>query len=125
LSLTGRYDFKGFKKLSAVGLFTALGASPKLGFLTRGVGGKVVYGILGHLSNWLINNILKGLNITAEKVDVVIKKNEFDDGFELSITTADKEKAAGPLSPERAKEIDDEVRKVMRKFGRFTKSTTS
>jgi hypothetical protein len=125
MNLTGRYDFKGFQKLSGVALFALLSTNPTFGWMTRGIGGKLVFGILNLFTNFFMNKLLAGMNTLAVKLDTEIKRENFEQAFEFSIGAADTEKAIAPLTPEREKEIDDVVREAARKFLRLTKPIVS
>lgn len=122
MNLTGRYDFEGFKKLGGAGLFLLLASNPSWGWLTRGIGGKFIFGVLDFFTNLFLNKLLAGINVLAVAPDTEKKKEKFDEGFEVSIGLSDTEKKAGPLTPERINEINDLVRNPARKFLRLTKS---
>jgi len=105
MALSGKYDFKGIKKVGSAGIRAALATSPYTSWLLR-------FGFLLDLglefaTNWLANNGLGILNIGAYFVNGKLDTNALSNAIEAGII-----KAQGPLTPEQIKEIDDAVIKA-------------
>lgn len=120
MGLTGRYDFKGIKRYGAMGLRGLIAATGWGAAIFKiPVIGALFNGAIELAVNWLANNGLMVLNIGAISVDGEIDQKQFDDHMNEAF---DKIKNAdGKLTKDEVKQIDDEVIKYFRRFGRITK----
>lgn len=104
MPVTGKYDFKGIKKLGAAGIKAALSANPSFAWVTKI---PFIVTSLELLVNFLANNGLVVLNIGAIYVNGEVDQKLLDRAIEEGIKKV--EQAGGSLTPEQIKEIDDAV----------------
>lgn len=115
MGLTGKYDFKGIKRLGARGLEAALGSTGWGAALLRlPVLGTLTHGILELFVNWLANEGLLVLNLAAISVTGEWNQHEFDAALDDALKQI--ELSGGRLTPAQAKEIDDKVIAAARRF---------
>jgi len=107
MSLTGKYDFKGIQDKGARGLKLALASTPYTAWLAKAPG---IDNLLEPLVNWLANNGLVLLNVGAIVVNGKVDQNKLDEALDAGIKEV--ELPGNTITPERAKEIDDEVIKA-------------
>lgn len=104
MGLTGKYNFKGIKKMGSAGIRIALLSSPQTAWMTKI---PLLDLWIGLAVNWLANNGLILLNIGAIIVNGEVDQKLLDRALENGIKEVENQGAK--LSPERAKEIDDAV----------------
>ena len=120
MGITGRYDFKGIKKLGAKGLALALSSTPWGAWLVNTPFISTFTNLLLELIvNWLANEGLIILNIAAIQVSGEMDQKQFDDAMSEAFKII--EFPGAKLTPEQMKEIDDKVIEAFRKFAVFTK----
>jgi hypothetical protein len=110
LANSGKYDFKGIKKLGAGGLKLALSSSPYTAWLAKAPGVDL---LLEPIVNWMANNGLIILNIGAIVINGKIDQKILDDAIEDGIKKV--EQSGASLTPDQIKEIDDAVIQAARK----------
>ncbi len=111
-----KYKFEGISRSTAIGIFAALSSS-QAAFLTRGVIGMVFFYLLQRIASWLANQGLAILNIGVDALVIAQEKKDFDRDLEEALRKV--QKAKRKLTPEEQEEIDEPVRRAMRRFGRF------
>lgn len=115
MGVTGKYDFKGIKKVGARGISAALATTPYTAWLaSRGFAPLTNY-LFEALCNWLANKGLIVLNIGVMVVETEFDQRAFDSALDealLEIELAKKEY----LSPEEIKKIDEKVKIAFRRF---------
>jgi hypothetical protein len=111
---SGKYDFRGIKKLGAAGLRLALAASPYTAWTLKG--GALTTFFLEWFSNWLANSGLMLLNIGADYVSGEMDQARFDAAMDAAFEEIRKKGGRETLTEAEKKAIDDEVIKVARKF---------
>lgn len=112
MPLTGKYDFKGIKRLGAAGIRRALALSPYTAWLLSF--GGILDLALQALSNFLANFGLVILNVGGSYVDGEFDQKGFDDAMNESL--AEVELKDGKLTPADIKRLDDAVIKKARKL---------
>jgi ABC-type branched-subunit amino acid transport system substrate-binding protein len=120
LGLSGKYDFKGIKRLGAAVLRGALSSSPYTAWLVRFPA--LTNFILEFLTNWLANKGLLVLNVIAIEVEGAIDQKGLDEAIDKAINEIKVKGGKDKLTPEENKAIDDEVIKSARKFLVIAKS---
>ena len=107
MAISGKYDFKGIKRMGAAGLRAAFAASPYTAWLNNL--GALTDLILEFIANWLANNGLIILNTGAFYVNGELDQNALDNAIDAGL----KKVGSNPnLTPEQIKEIDDAVIKA-------------
>ena len=112
MPISGKYDFKGIKKVGAVGLKAALTTSPYTAWFLKG--GKLSDLILEFVVNFLANKGLIVFNIGAILVEGKWDQHSFDKAMEDALSQV--EVSGSKLTPEQIKAIDDQVINAARKF---------
>jgi hypothetical protein len=100
---SGRYDFKGIKRLGALGLFNLLQSSP-LGFLASGVAGKFFFTLFEFIANYAANRGLIFLNVTISNAQTDSQQREYVEIVDWAL-----KEVRPDMSQEEMKEIDDKV----------------
>jgi hypothetical protein len=113
MGLSGKYDFRGIKKVGAAGLRRALALSPYTSWTL--MGGAFTDLILEFLSNWLANNGLLVLNLGAIIVDGHVDFKQLDAAWDKAFEEITAGGGTGKLTAAQKKAIDDEVIKAARK----------
>jgi len=111
---SGKYDFKGIKKLGAAGLRVALASSPYTAWTLRG--GSLTDFFLEFFVNWAANNGLMLLNIGADFVGNELDQRAFDSAMDRAYSEIALKQGRDKLTPEDKKRIDDEVINAGRRF---------
>lgn len=119
MAVSGKYDFKGIKKLGASGLRLALGSSPKLAWILRFPA--LTNFILEFISNYLANHGLIILNIGAVHYLGPKDQKVFDDGIDKAIEAIRIKGGRDKLTQKEIEAIDNEVIKSVRPFIVFTR----
>ena len=114
MAISGKYDFRGIKRLGASALRGAFMSSPYTLWVTRL--GSFSDLILEFIANWLANKGLIILNLGAIYVSGEIDQKQFDAHLDVALDQIKQRGGRDKLSPEQIKEIDDEVIKAARKF---------
>lgn len=114
MALSGKYDFRGIKRLGAAGLRGAFLSTPYLAWLARL--GSFSDLILEFIANWLANKGLIILNLGAIYISGEIDQKNFDAHLDVALDAIKQRGGRDKLTPEQIKEIDDEVIKAARKF---------
>lgn len=104
MPISGKYDFKGIKKLGAAGIRGALVSNPSTAFLVKI---PFIMFFLEMFVNWMTNNGLILLNIGAIYVGGQVDQKVLDRAIDEGIKKF--ENAGGKLSAKQIKEIDDAV----------------
>lgn len=123
MPISGKYDFKGIKKIGAVGLKAALLSTPGFAWLSKIPSLSDL--VAEYLCNWLANKSLIVMNISAAYVNGEIDQKLLDRAIEAGIKSM--EISGGNLTPEKIKEIDDAVIKAADKalvYGKLKPPTT-
>ncbi len=121
MGLSGKYDFKGIKKMGAAGIKAALISSPYTAWLTKIPA--LIDLVLEFFTNWLANHGLILLNVGAYYVGGKLDQKALDSAIEAGLEKV--KLGAGKLTPEQIKEIDDAVIKAADKalpYGKPSKS---
>lgn len=108
MGLSGKYDFKGIKKVGSAGIKAALSASPYTAWLLKF--GAILDLGLEFGTNWLANNGLIVFNIGAFYVKGELDQKALDNAIEAGLKKI--QQSNGNLTPEQIKEIDDAVIKA-------------
>ena len=103
MGLSGKYNFQGIKTKGAAGLKLALSSSPYTAWLAKIPALSDL--LLEFVTNWLANKGLIVLNVGYFYVDGKIDQAALDRAIDSGIARV----AAGGLTPEQMKEIDDAV----------------
>lgn len=103
MNLSGRYDFKGIKRLGALGLFSLLAGSP-LGWMTKGLMGKFMMTVFEFLANYAANKGLIFLNVQVENARVDGQVGEY-----VRIVDWALKEVKPNMTAEEMKRIDDAV----------------
>lgn len=111
---SGKYDFKGIKRMGAAGLRLALASSPYTAWTLKG--GALTTFLLEWFSNWLANNGLMLLNIAADYIGNEFDQRAFDRAMDEAVAEITRKGGREKLTAAEKKAIDDEVIKVARKF---------
>ena len=114
MGLSGKYDFRGIKKMGAAGLRSALASTPQLAWSLAG--GRLTDLVLEFATNWLANKGLMLLNFGAIEVTGEIDQKNFDAAMDAAINEITKRGGRDALTPAQKKVIDDEVIRAARKF---------
>lgn len=111
--MSGKYDFKGIKRLGRAGLRAALATSPKTAWLLKF--GSLLDLVLEFIFNWLANKGLIILNLGYIHLDSKFDQKELDKAMQKAL---DEIELIGKnnLTPDQKKEIDNAVIKAARKF---------
>lgn len=112
--MSGKYNFKGIKKLGGAGLRMAIASTPETAWMLRF--GSVLDLALEFLANWLANKGLVVLNLGAIHINGEIDQHAFDNAMEKAIDEITQKGGREKLSAAEKKRIDDEVIKAARKF---------
>lgn len=113
MGLTGKYDFKGIKRLGGVGLRAFLSSMPATAWICRLPFSET---ILELLSNWLANKGLMVLNIGAIYVGGEFDQRAFDRALDQAFSEIELKGGRDGLTAEQKKAIDDEVIRAARRF---------
>lgn len=113
MALSGKYDFRGIKRVGAAGIRSALSAFPALAPL---LASPAVTALLEFFANWLANRGLVILNVGANFVDGEFDQKGFDAALDTALDEITQAGGAEKLSAKRIKELDDAVIKAARKF---------
>lgn len=113
MALSGKYDFRGIKKVGAAGLRSALALSPWTSWTLSG--GAFTDLILEFLSNWLANKGLLVLNLGAIVVDGELDFRALDAAWSKAFDEITAGGGADKLTAAQKKAIDDEVIKAARR----------
>lgn len=105
MGLSGKYDFKGIKKLGGAGLRAAIASTPQLAWMLKF--GSLLDLFLELLANWLANKGLILLNVGAFYLEGKIDQAALDSAISEGLRRV--ELGAGKLTPDQIKEIDDAV----------------
>jgi hypothetical protein len=116
---SGKYDFKGIKKLGASGLRLALGSSPYLAWVLKFP--SLSSFILEFMTNYLANKGLIILNIGAVHYLGPKDQKQFDEGIDQAIEKIRIKGGRDKLTPKEIEAIDNEVIKSVRPFIVFTR----
>lgn len=116
MGLSGKYDFRGIKKLGAAGIRSALSSVPALAPF---VSSRLTDLVLEFLTNWLANKGLVILNVGGNYLEGELDQKAFDREMDDAIREITAAGGADALSPQRKKEIDDAVIRSARKFIRI------
>jgi len=111
---SGKYNFRGLKKLGAAGLRLALASSPYTAWALKG--GAFTTFFLEWFSNWLANNGLMILDVGYDYVAGELDQKRFDHALDEAMSEITEKGGRDALTAEQKKEIDDEVIKAARKF---------
>jgi hypothetical protein len=114
MALTGKYNFRGIKRLGAMGLRRALAASPFTAWMLAG--GSATTLVLEAFSNWLANHGLIILNTGADFLSGEWNQRLFDEAMDKAYEEIRQKGGREKLTAAEKKEIDDEVIKAARKF---------
>lgn len=117
MGISGKYDFKGIKKMGRLGFKTALAGSPFSWVLK---GGAFTDAALDFISNWLANKGLIIINLGVIFVDGEFDQSGFDKAMDDGWEKIRKAGGADKLTPAQQKAIDDEVIKKFRDFARLS-----
>lgn len=114
MGLSGKYNFKGIKKLNAAALRAAIGSSPATAWLLK-------FGSVGNLflefvGNWAANTGLVLFNTGAILVEGELDQKAFDKAMNEAIDEITIKGGRDKLTAAQKKAIDDEVIKAARKF---------
>lgn len=120
MGLSGKYDFKGIKRLGGLGLSTLINSTAWGAVVLKlPVIGTLLTGSLELFVNWLANNGLMVMNIGAIAVEGEWDQKQFDEHMIAAFKTV--ELSNGKLTPKEVKAIDDEVIKYFRQLGIIAK----
>lgn len=108
MGLSGKYNFKGIKKMGASGLRLALSSSPYTAWLTKLPA--ISDFLLEFATNWAANHGLIILNVGAFYVGGELDQKALDSAIDNGLKQV--EESGGKLTPEQIKEIDDAVIKA-------------
>lgn len=114
MGVTGKYDFKGIKKLGAAGLRSAIFKTPWLAWTLKF--GSLLDLALELLSNWLANKGLVLLNVGAIVVKGEWDQKTFDKALDKAFSEIELKGGRDKLTPEEIKAIDDDVIRKARPF---------
>lgn len=114
MSLSGKYNFKGIKKLGSASLKAALSTSPYTAWLLKF--GSLLDLILEFVSNWLANKGLVLLNVGAIEVDGYFDQKSFDANMDKAYNEIRNLGGVEKMTPQQKKDIDDAVIKAARNF---------
>ncbi len=114
MALSGKYDFRGIKKLGGAGLRVALASSPYTAWFIRL--GSFADLVLEFAANWLANKGLLVLNVGANYVSGEIDQKQLDAALDSAFEQITIKGGREKLTPAERKAIDDEVIKAARKF---------
>lgn len=117
MALSGKYDFRGIKKMGAAGLRLALSSSPWTAWFLRF--GRLADLLLEFTTNWLANKGLLVLNLGAISVSGELDQKQFDAAMDEALAEISRRGGRDALTPEQRKAIDDAVIKAARKFIRI------
>lgn len=110
MPISGKYNFKGIKEKGAGGLKLALLSSPYTSWVAKI---PTIDVLLEFVTNWMANKGLIVMNIGAIIVDGKVDQSLLDRSMEAGLKEV--EMPGVILTPERMKEIDDEVIKAARR----------
>lgn len=114
MALTGKYNFKGIKRLGAAGLRGALLSSPWTAWLIRVP--NFTNFVLEAISNWLANKGLVILNLGAIYIEGEFDQAAWDKAMDNALGEIQLKGGREKLTPEQIKEIDDEIIRKARRF---------
>lgn len=114
MALSGKYDFRGIKKMGAAGIRLALLSSPYTAWFLKL--GKLADLVLEFITNWLANKGLLVLNLGAISVSGELDQKQFDAAMDDALAEITRRGGRDALTPEQRKAIDDAVIKAARKF---------
>ncbi len=107
MAISGKYDFKGIKRMGAVGLRGAIASTPSLAWVNKF--GSLTDLVLELLCNWMANNGLILLNTGAFYVNGKLDQKALDSAIDAGLRQIE---STPNLTPEQIKEIDDAVIKA-------------
>lgn len=108
MPISGKYDFKGIKKMGRLGLKSALSSNPSTAWILKG--GAFTDAVLDFVSNWLANNGLILLNGAAYYVGGKLDQAALDKAIDNGLAAI--EIKGRTLTPQEIKDIDDAVIKA-------------
>lgn len=114
MSISGKYNFKGMKKLGTAGLKSAFALSPSTAWLLKF--GSFLDLFLELFSNWLANRGLILLNVGVDAIKGGEGQRGFDEAMDDAFEKITNAGGVEKLTPEQVKAIDDEVIKNARKL---------
>lgn len=114
MSLSGKYDFPGIKKLGIAGFRVALASSPYTAWALKF--GSLTDLFLGFIANYLANKGLILLNLGAIYVEGEIDQRSLDSAMDEALKQITNLGGLDKLTPEQKREIDDKVIKAARSF---------
>lgn len=114
MSLSGKYNFSGIKKLGAAGLRLALASSPKSAWLLKF--GSLTDLVLEFFMNWLANKGLVILNLGAIYVSGEMNQRDLDSAMDRAISEIKYAGGIDSLTEAEKRAIDEAVIKAARKF---------
>ncbi len=114
MGLSGKYDFRGWKRGGAAVMRAALLSSPQTAWLLKL--GAVLDLFLEWIINWLANRGLVLMNVGAEFVQGEFDIKAFDNELDRAIAEIEKKGGRDRLTPAEKKAIDDEVIKAARRL---------
>lgn len=114
MALTGKYDFRGWKRGGAAVMRAALLSSPSTAWLLKL--GAVLDIILEFIVNWLANRGLVLMNVGADFVTGEFDLKAFDSELDRAIAEIEKMGGRDRLTPAEKKAIDDQVIKAARRL---------
>lgn len=108
MALSGKYDFKGIKKLGSAGIRAAMATTPYTAWLLK-FGFLLDLG-LEFLVNWCANHGLILMNVGAYYVNGELDQKALDNALDNGLRLV--EQPGAKLTPQQMKEIDDAVIKA-------------
>lgn len=116
MGITGKYDFKGIKSQGAKGIELLISASWAgfAGILKIPILGTIIDDCIQAFTNWLANNGLVVLNVTANAVDGTFDQQGFDTAMESALAAVGVDRTT--LTDAQKKAIDGSVIAAFRKF---------
>ncbi len=114
MGLTGKYDFKGIKKVGGAGIRVALSHSPYTAWILKW--GSLTTILTEALANWFANKGLVLFNLGAIYVEGEIDQEALDSEMDRAISEIQLKGGKNKLTAAERKAIDDGVIKAARKF---------
>lgn len=110
MSLSGKYDFPGLKRLGGAAIRVAFASSPWTAWLNG------MPSLSEFIANYLTNKGLLILNLGAIVIDGELDQHQFDAAMSAAIDEIKAKGGTDKLTADQRKAIDDEVIKAARKF---------
>lgn len=114
MSLSGKYNFSGIKKLGSAALRAAFATSPYTAWLLKF--GSITDLALEFVMNWLANKGLIVLNLGAIYVSGEMDQKSLDSAMDQAIKEITNLGGVEKLTPEQKRAIDERVILAARKF---------